>query len=206
MAFHNRRFPDSIAEGAEGGPEFSTSVAVSSGGREQRNGNWTYPRGRWNVGTGLKDEPGIAELIAFFRVCYGKLHGFRFKDWSDFTMAAQTIGTTDGSDATWQIFKQYVSGSDAVNRPITRPVSGSVRCWVDGVERTLGAGASEFQVNLDTGVITLGSTLAALSAKLIVASCEFDVPARFDTDALGLRLDAFEIGAIPDIPVVELPE
>ena len=35
---------------------------------------------------------------------------------------------------------------------------------------------------------------------------EFDVPARFDTDTLGLRLDAFEIGAIPDIPVLEIRE
>ena len=113
MAFHDLRFPDSIAEGAEGGPEFSTSVIASSGGHEQRNGNWSYPRGRWNVGTGLKDAEGVAELIAFFRVCFGRLHGFRFKDWSDFTMPRQTIGATDGSDATWPLFKQYVSGSSA---------------------------------------------------------------------------------------------
>ena len=42
--------------------------------------------------------------------------------------------------------------------------------------------------------------------RLQLTACEFDVPARFDTDTLGLRLDAFEIGAIPDIPVLEIRE
>ncbi|MBP8297743.1 MAG: DUF2460 domain-containing protein [Burkholderiales bacterium] len=206
MAFHDKRFPDLIAVGAQGGPEASTSIAESAGGNEQRNGNWSSPRLRFNVGTGLKDGAGIAELIAFFRLRLGRLHGFRFKDWSDYTMERQTIGATDGSDATWQIFKTYSDGTYSANRTITKPVSGTVRCWVDNVERALGAGATQFQVNLLTGVITLGSTLAALSAKTIEAACEFDVPARFDTDNLPINLDAFEIGQAPDVPVIEIRE
>ncbi len=200
------RFPDRIAEGAEGGPTFSTSIVESSGGNEQRIANWSVARGRWNVGTGLQDESDIATLLAFFRARQGRLRGFRFRDFSDWEMPRQTIGTTQGSDATWPLFKSYVSGSVTANRPITRPVSGSVRCWVNGVEASIGGGASQFQVSLTTGVITLGATLAATTGQAIEAACEFDVPVRFDTDTLPLRLAAYRIGEWPDVPIVELPE
>jgi uncharacterized protein (TIGR02217 family) len=206
MAFHDVRFPDSIAEGAEGGPEYSTSVISSSGGFEQRQANWSVGRGRWNAGTGLKDDADVAELIAFFRARQGRLHAFRWKDWSDYEMPRQAIGTTDGTDATWQIFKAYISGPTTATRAITRPVSGTVQCWVNGAAITLGAGAGQFQVNLATGLITLGGTLAATTGQVIEAACEFDVPARFDTDALPLRLTAFQIGEWPDVPVIEVRE
>ena len=206
MAFHDVRFPDRIAEGAEGGPEFSTSVIVSSGGHEQRQGNWSAGRGRWNVATGLQDEDDLAVLIAFFRARAGRLHAFRFKDWSDYQLDRQVIGTTGGGDATWQILRTYTSGPTSVTRTITRPVVGTVRCWVNGTERSLGTGSSQFQVNLATGVITLGSALAGTTGQAIEAACEFDVPARFDTDTLPLRLTAFQIGEWSDIPVVEIRE
>lgn len=204
MAFHDVSFPPRIAEGAEGGPEFSTSVVTSSGGREQRIGNWAIGRGRWNVGTGLQNAADYATLLAFFRARQGKLHSFRFRDWSDYALPRQAIGATNGTLATWQVFKRYTSGGINADRPLTKLVSGTVRCWVAGVERTIGAGTSQFQVNLATGVITLGATLAALSAQAIEAQAEFDVPCRFDVDALSLRLNAFEIGEWPDVPIVEL--
>lgn len=206
MAFHDVRFPDRIAEGAEGGPEFSTSVIVSSGGHEQRQGNWSAGRGRWNVATGLQDDNDLAVLIAFFRARAGRLHAFRFKDWSDYQLDRQVIGTTGGGDATWQILRTYTSGPTSVTRTITRPVAGTVRCWVNGTERSLGTGSSQFQVNLATGVITLGSALAGTTGQAIEAACAFDVPARFDTDTLPLRLTAFQLGEWSDIPVVEIRE
>jgi uncharacterized protein (TIGR02217 family) len=206
MAFHDIRFPDSIAQGATGGPTFSTSVITSSGGHEQRQGAWANGRGRWNVGTGLQRRADVTALIAFFRARAGKLNAFRFRDWSDYALARQEIGTTNGTLATWQIFKVYTSGPTTVNRTITRPVSGTVRCWVDNVERTLGAGGSDFQVNLSTGVITLGTTLAATTGQDIEAACDFDVPVRFDTDELPLTLRSHDIGEWSDIPVVEIRE
>lgn len=206
MAFHDVQFPPSIAEGAEGGPEYSTSVMSTSGGHEQRQANWAAGRGRWNAGTGLKDDADVADLVAFFRARQGKLHSFRWKDWSDYTMPRQAIGTTGGGDATWPIFKAYVSGPTTAQRTITRPVSGTVQCWVNAAAITLGAGAGQFQVNLSTGVITLGATLAATTGQVIEAACEFDVPARFDTDALPLRLTSFQIGEWPDVPVIEVRE
>jgi uncharacterized protein (TIGR02217 family) len=206
MAFHDTRFPDSIAQGAQITPGFSTAVIMSSGGQEQRVGNWSLPRRRYNVGTGLKRRTDTATLLAFFLARAGRLHGFRFKDWSDYQMARGTIGTTGGGDATWPIFKSYTSGPTTVTRPITRPVSGTVLVWVNNVSIALGAGAGQFQVNLSTGVITLGATLAATTGQAIEAQCEFDVPARFDSDDIALTQRSHELGEFPDVPVLEIIE
>ena len=37
MAFHEIRFPDDIAYGASGGPEFATTIVTMASGFEQRN-------------------------------------------------------------------------------------------------------------------------------------------------------------------------
>jgi uncharacterized protein (TIGR02217 family) len=65
--FHEVRFPDNIAYGATGGPEFATMVVATSAGHEKRNVNWAEVRGRWDVASGLKKQAQIDELIAFFR-------------------------------------------------------------------------------------------------------------------------------------------
>ena len=64
--FHEVRFPDNIAYGATGGPEFATTVVATGAGHEKRNVNWAEARGRWDVASGLKKQAQIDELIAFF--------------------------------------------------------------------------------------------------------------------------------------------
>jgi uncharacterized protein (TIGR02217 family) len=70
--FHEVRFPDNIAYGATGGPEFATTVVATGAGHEKRNVNWAEARGRWDVASGLKKQAQIDELIAFFRARRGK--------------------------------------------------------------------------------------------------------------------------------------
>ncbi len=57
-------------------------------------------------------------MIAFFEERRGRLHGFRFKDWSDYKSCApsetlsaldQAIGTGDGAMAAFQLTKTYGS-------------------------------------------------------------------------------------------------
>jgi len=62
--FHEVRFPDNIAYGATGGPEFATTVVATGAGHEKRNVNWSEARGRWDVASGLKKQAQIDELIA----------------------------------------------------------------------------------------------------------------------------------------------
>lgn len=204
MSFHDVRFPEQIALGATGGPTWSTQIITTASGAEQRNAAWAQARGRWNVDTGLRSRADLQVLLAFFRARRGRAYGFRFQDWSDFVLDRAPIATTNGSATSFQIVKTYVSGPASIARSIARPVAGTVRCWVDGIERNLGTGAAQFQVNTSTGIITIGSSLAALAAKPVEVQCEFDVPARFDTDDIEVSLRTYHSGEWADIPIIEV--
>ena len=155
-AFHNVRFPPDISYTATGGPASSTTVFQAASGFEQRNVNWAEARGRWDVASGLKTKDQVATLIAFFRARKGKAHGFRFKDWSDYRATGQLLGTGDGAAQTYPLVKHYASGSVAETRTIAKPVAGTVKVYLDGVEQ-----ASGWSVDTATGVVTFTIAPAA---------------------------------------------
>ena len=126
-SFHEVRFPDNIAYGATGGPEFATTVVATGSGHEKRNVNWAEARGRWDVASGLKKQAQIDELIAFFRARRGKAYGFRFKDWTDYRATGQLLGTGDDAQTQFQLVKHYPSGSVIEVRTITKPVARQPR-------------------------------------------------------------------------------
>jgi uncharacterized protein (TIGR02217 family) len=197
MSFVETQFPPDIAYGATGGAMFSTDVVETFGGYEQRNINWAQSRGQWNVGSGVKTQAQLDTLIAFFRARRGKAIGFRFKDWSDYSATSNIIGTGDGADTTFQLVKSYTSGGVTVDRTITKPVSGTVQIYKDGVLQNSGV-----TTDTATGVVTF--TVAPANGVVITASFQFDVPVRFDTDQLDINLQDFGVGSWGNIPLVEL--
>ncbi len=200
MSFFDVRFPDRIGRGAQGGPGFLTTIIETVAGWETRLENWSDARCRFNVASGLKRRDDIADLIAFARIVRGKLRGFRFKDWTDFEVVEAPIGVGTGARTIWQLAKVYSYGGETSTRYITRPVSGTVEIFVNGVEQLSGV-----SVALATGVVTFTSPPTA--AAVIGASCQFDVPCRFDVDGLeGLTMEALHLGRWNEIPVVELRE
>lgn len=195
--FHDVQFPPVIARGATGGPGYSTTIIETVGGREKRLAAWSQSRGKWNVGSGLKRRADLATLIAFFHARRGRAYGFRFKDWSDYSGTAEPIGTGDGAATVFQLLRRYASGGVTIDRTITRPVVGTVKVYAGGV---LQAPA----VDHATGRVTFAAAPAAGVA--ITADFAFDVPARFDTDDLGLSLEHFDLGQWAEIPVWEIKE
>ena len=195
--FHEVRFPEAIARGASGGPGYSTTVITTSAGLERRNMNWSAARGRWDVGSGLKRRADVAELIAFFRARRGRAYGFRFKDWTDYQALAQPIAQGDGTTETVQLIKSYASGGAVETRLITKPVPGTVKITLDGVETTSG-----WSVETGTGLVTF--TVAPASGVQVTADFAFDVPVRFDTDQMDLSLETYDRGVWPQIPIVEI--
>jgi uncharacterized protein (TIGR02217 family) len=75
-----------------------------------------------------------------------------------------------------------------------------VRVAVDGVE------ASTPNVNIDAtaGMVTFAPGAVPSTGAIVTAGFFFDVPARFDTDFLEIDMQAFEAGAIPNIPIIEI--
>jgi uncharacterized protein (TIGR02217 family) len=205
-AFHEILFPLDVALGSAGGPERRTEIVALASGREERNARWAHSRRRYDAGYGVKTLEALSQVIAFFEERRGMLHGFRWRDRLDHASAApgvpvtafdQTIGAGDGETGTFQLVKTYGGAFAPYARPIVKPVSGSVRIAVDGVELDDG-----FTVDGTTGVVTFATPPGVGDA--VTAGFLFDVPVRFDTDYLEVDLSAFAAGAIPKIPLVEI--
>lgn len=208
MQFHEVRFPTTLSFGSVGGPERRTDVVTISNGFEERNSPWAHSRRRYDAGMGMRSLDDIEVLIAFFEARMGQLFGFRWKDWSDFRSCRpsvqpgaqdQDLGVGDGAQLTFELRKTYVSGAFSYVRPITKPVEGSVLVALDGQVQTLGV---DFTVDAGMGVVTFVTPPAAGVA--VTAGFEFDVPVRFDTDAIQTSVASFRAGEVPNVPIVEV--
>lgn len=204
MAFHSIRFPLDVALGARGGPERRTDVVTLASGREQRNGRWQHSRRRYNAGYGVKSRADMASVLAFFEERRGRLHGFLWRDGLDYSSGGampaaldQVIGTGDGSRSMFQLVKTYGAAFDPYVRPITRPVAGSVRVAIAGIEQLSG-----WTVDVATGVV--GFSVAPAAGAAVTAGFLFDVPVRFDTDRLDVELTSFDGAEAPSIPLLEI--
>ncbi|WP_421863749.1 phage distal tail protein, Rcc01695 family [Parvibaculum sp.] len=208
MAFHEVRFPLSVALGASGGPERRTEIVTLGSGREERNSPWAMSRRRYNAGLGLRKLDDIHEVISFFEARHGRLHGFRWHDRGDWKSVApqasvtpldQTLGTGDGERTAFQLVKSYVSGEASYMREIAKPVAGSLRIALGGAAMEEG---EDFTADYATGIVSFA--VAPGEGVAVTAGYEFDVPVRFDTDFLDISLAAFEAGSVPDVPVIEI--
>jgi uncharacterized protein (TIGR02217 family) len=206
MNFHEIRFPTAIAFHSTGGPERKTEIVTLGSGFEERNAVWANSRRRYDVGSGVRTLDDLHAVIAFFEARLGRLYGFRFKDFTDFKSCApgadvtpldQAIGTGDGTATAFQLVKTYASGPASWTRTIGKPVDGTVRVAIGGVEQMSG-----FGVDAATGLVTFDS--APASGAAIAAGYEFDTPVRFDSDQLSVNLASFAAGEIPGIPLVEV--
>jgi uncharacterized protein (TIGR02217 family) len=196
-AFHEVQFPPKIAYGAAGGPEFNTSVTTTFAGFEQRNINWQKSRGRWDVSTGIKNKSDMDAVIAFFRARFGKAHGFRFKDWSDYQAVGQSLGTGNGAQTAFQLVKLYDSGGYTYQRDIKKPVNGTVKIYLNSILQSSG-----FTIDHTTGIVTFSSAPGAGVA--VSADFDFDVPVRFDTDAISVRAEGPGQFVWDAIPIIEI--
>lgn len=208
-AFHEVLFPLDVALKSAGGPERRTEIITFGSGREQRNARWADSRRRYDAGYGVKTLVALQAVVAFFEERRGQLYGFRWRDRLDCSSALpgaaispldQGIGTGDGATVNYQLVKTYGAGFAPYVRAISKPVAGSLRVAVGGVELAAGA----FACDSATGLISFKSGHTPPRGAAVTAGFQFDVPVRFDTDYLEVDLSAFAAGAIPKIPLVEI--
>jgi len=208
MGFHEVRFPASLSFGSIGGPERRTDVVTLANGYEERNTPWAHSRRRYDAGAAMRSMDDIEKLIAFFEARQGQVYGFRWKDWSDFKSSRagaapafddQRIGVGDDATVAFQLFKTYRSGVQEAVRPVAKPVRGSVRMGLGGIEMREGV---HYEVDDTTGIVTFAEP--PNRDVTVTAGYEFDVPVRFDTDRIEVSLASFQAGEVPSVPVVEL--
>jgi uncharacterized protein (TIGR02217 family) len=207
MSFHEVRLPARLAFGSTGGVERRTEIVTLGSGFERRSTPWAQGRRRYLIGTNLTSLDDMAAMTAFFEARRGRLYGFRFRDFADFKSCApggtvgptdQALGEGDGTRAAFELVKRYGESGDALTRRITKPVEGTVRVAVGGVELP----AEAFSVDAGAGVVTLAAPPGVGAS--VRAGFEFDTPVRFDADRIEVTLESFEAGRMAAVPLIEV--
>ena len=109
------------------------------------------------------------------------------------------IGIGDGATKVFALRKTYVSGLQSYERPIAKPVAGTVRVAVAGDPKIESI---EYDVDVATGLVSL--TVAPGVDARVTAGFEFDVPVRFDTDGIQTSAASFQAGDVPNVPILEV--
>ena len=191
------RFPENIAEGSSGGPSFKTYISEGHSGIEQRHIGWSRAKAKYDVSYGIRDTADMDTVRAFFYAMRGRATGFRFKDWGDYHMTLETIGTGNGVLEDFVFKKTYTVGASSYVRRIFKPISGTVTVRVNDVVVTTG-----FTIDYANGIISFNSPVT--DTHTVKITCEFDVPVRFDTDELQAEHDGYLTESWSSIPIVEL--
>ena len=202
-------FPVAVSLRSAGGPERRTEIVALGSGREVRNARWADSRRRWDAGSGIRSLDDLHAVLSFFEARRGRLYGFLWRDPLDDRSCVpsataaptdQSLGSGDGTTGRFALVKRYASGSREWVRAIVRPVAGTVRVAVAGVEKTLGV---DFDVETG-GIVAFRAGHLPPSGAAVTAGFRFLVPVRFDTDEIRVDLTAFVAGEIPSIPLVEI--
>ncbi|MEQ8767215.1 MAG: DUF2460 domain-containing protein [Planctomycetota bacterium] len=204
-------FPEGISYGSEFSRGYSTQITTLDSGVEERVQRWgAAGRARYNARYGIKSVDDLFAVQRIHMICQGATFGFRYKDWMDYS-TGQTgiesavtptdvpIGTGDGSTTVFQLQKRYTIGNTTIIRNLQKPIEGTVRVALNGIELV-----SDFTVNYASGEIT--SLIAPNAGVVVTAGCEFHTPVRFGEEVDGglpIRIEDFDSGTIPDIPLVE---
>ena len=201
------RFPEDISYNSKGGPAYNTTVIQINSGHEKRNINWQYPLCEYDVAYGVRSQSALYVLIEMFHVVAGQGHGFRYKDFNDHKSCTDqlygTISDTDqlldlgdSSTVAFQLKKTYTMGAMSRERPIRKPVTGTVVVALDGVPQPTG-----WTVDTTTGIITF--SVAPGTDVEVTAGFEYDIPVRFDSDTLDIKYDNYDIQST-SVPLQEI--
>lgn len=176
-------FPDAIiAVAARGRKAWSTGIAESMGGSEQRNGRRSSPRREFDVGGVARTVATWAEIAALHDVVRGSLYGFLLKDPTDnaATVAnglmrplpaalSGSLGATGVGYGmpSYRLVKRVTFGGLNHDRDIRKPQSGAVTLYRAGSPVTLGASAGNAGIDTVNGNVTFvadgSSTVSAVT-------------------------------------------
>ena len=193
MAFIEARPLDCAKMGAQGGPQFSTSIVSVRSGAESRNKNWTEARHKYEIGQVARPLSEFTAIRDAFMIVGGRATGFRFKDWTDYTVTTaqgqpQPLhGTTHvGSSGygygtpSYQLKKLYAFASNYHTRNIRKPVAGTLVLLRAASPVTAGLAAGNYAIDTATGIITfVADQNRVISSHVIGAAHQFHLASAF---------------------------
>ena len=176
--FLEERLPLNVRMGASYADEFAVEITKTQSGAENRHLIHPYPVRHFTVQYALSHAELWNKVIAMYFRSYGMFSGFRVRCMDDFSTASQT-GTPTPYDApmalvsygVYQLQSQYGQGGTTLPiglpvRTIFKPVSGSVRVGIAGVESPSGS----FSVDTTSGKVTFSANKTAIITGISKAS------------------------------------
>lgn len=197
--------------GSQPSISFNTDVTLLKNKREQRNQNWSVERREFDLMYPIKSQTDLDALLLFFRRRAGKARGFRQQDPTDYksciianTPAATDQlcgGVADGSNAFFQLQKNFTDALGTYVYPVYKPQTGSVLVSVNGTLQPL---TTNYLIDYTTGLITFQSGHIPAAAALVKAGFLYHVPVRFDIDKMATTLDDFNASSVGQTQLVEI--
>lgn len=201
MAFLEDRLNPAIGRSPTGGP-VGARLKAYAGGRLQQSFLRSRSLQRYDISNGIKTAAAFEEVRAlFYVVMFEGYAGFRFKDWSDYTLTQTTSTLKLIAGSTWQIHRRYTAGITTHDRKIEKTVAATVTVY-----RTRAGAVSTASATVDhtTGVATITGHTAG---DTYTCEGQFDVPVTFLDDALdNIRLDGVLNNLLIDLPSITLEE
>lgn len=191
MAFiESPRFPEDISYGAVGGPGYLTDVTTVNSGYEFRTQVWSQARSVYDVSHSARTAAQHTTLLNFFRAANGRTHGFRFKDWLDYTVTTSNgvLATGVGTGVpSYQLCKKYVTGSQTEYRAIYKPVAASPTPVVyrNAVAAVVGSGAGQYALSASGLVTFVADEYQGISSIAVGANTVFTLASAFSTAIIG---------------------
>lgn len=164
-----------VAAGIRGKNMRSNTRVTTFNGQTQVNVNWNRTLRQYELGVIPMEIAQWAQIEAMHEVTEGGAYGMLLRDPKDDTVSATegklyakiggvnvgTVGAGYGIP-TYNTMKRYqVTGTSRYkDRFITRPIS-AISVYKDGSPLTAGAGAGQYSVNYDTGLVTINDDASA---------------------------------------------
>lgn len=176
MAFIEERLLDRVAYGFNFGPERNTRIHRLRSGHTVRNANWPLSLWRGSAPYVRLDPDTYALILGAFERADGMTHGFRFRNWMDFSAVGESLGAAPAGTTAVQLRKTYpVFGGSGVSKTIKKPVTGTVTVYQDGI-------AKSGTIDTTTGLFT--PSTAWTEGLALTADFEFDYGVCFAQDWL----------------------
>lgn len=180
MAFHNSPFPFTLAAlGAA--PGWAVEVIELGGGSEQRIGLQGDGRRRYNAATAISKVSDFDAIVHHFNGRRAMLFSFPIKDVTLFKVTLEPFGTGGGIASTNQLTLNEGDATNAYNREVYLPKSGTIHIFAGVTEKTEGVDWTLAYSGATGGTVTW---LTSVSGQSLSWTGEFYVPVRYDVESL----------------------
>ena len=183
MSFDNVRLPLDIERGVKVSPEFAVSKVRLANGFSRSLLRQNFAIREWNISFGLQGltgvavQDGILAIYKFYMARGGTLNTFRMRDWLDYQLVQEIIGT--GNDVEYQYQIQIANtdfGSFTRVEEITKPSNDAAdtitAVRVNAVAQTE---STDFDIDYTSGIMTFlanGTNIPLTDCSMVVVDAD----------------------------------